>query len=299
MHLGIRDLHDYFKCESCGCLQIIRIPDDIYAYYGKNYYSFNLINPRNKLFQIGFNLRNKFALMGKGWIGRLLYYFKPTKALDFLKPMLKQLDQNTRILDVGCGSGALLRALYGLGFKKLKGLDPFIAEDIEFASRCRIEKKDLTSEKGTFDLIMMHHSLEHMPDQFATLHSAWRVLADDGVCVIRVPMSSSFAFEHYQENWAQLDAPRHFYLHSQDSFKYLVTQCGFEVSEIKYDSSAFQFWASEQYIRNIALHEPNSFLHIKNNSTFSVEQIKDFEKQANLLNFNEKGDQAIFYLKKI
>jgi len=34
-----------------------------------------------------------------------------------------------------------------------------------------------------------------------------------GWCVIRIPTVSSFAWEHYREQWVQLDAPRHFFLH--------------------------------------------------------------------------------------
>jgi hypothetical protein len=185
-----------------------------------------------------------------------------------------------------------------LGYSRLKGIDPFIESSFEFADGCFIEKKDIYAETGEFDLLMMHHSLEHMPDQSKALTSARGLLSDNGVCVIRIPLSSSYAWERYRENWAQLDAPRHFYLHTIDSMNHLANRSGFNIVDIRYDSSAFQIWGSEQYLSDIALSEPKSYAINKKNSIFSKAEIEEFEMLTRELNITGKGDQAIFYLKK-
>ena len=61
------------------------------------------------------------------------------------------------------------------------------------------------------------------PDQ-RTFSAAHDLLNKDGVLLVRVPLSSSWAWEHYRENWVQLDAPRHLYLHSVKSMEVLARQ---------------------------------------------------------------------------
>ena len=39
---GLGDVHPYFQCKRCGCLQISSIPADMARYYGAGYYSFTL-----------------------------------------------------------------------------------------------------------------------------------------------------------------------------------------------------------------------------------------------------------------
>jgi hypothetical protein len=116
--------------------------------------------------------------------------------------------------------------------------------------------------------------------------------------VIRIPTVSSYAWKHYGVNWVQLDAPRHFYLHSLESMRFLVEQAGLKLSEVVYDSTAFQFWASEQYALNIPLYDDRSYAVSPKRSYFTKEQIAAFEKRASELNRTNLGDQAAFYLRK-
>jgi hypothetical protein len=96
----------------------------------------------------------------------------------------------------------------------------------------------------------------------------------------------------------QLDAPRHFYVHSVESVKMLAERAGFELETVGYDSTAFQFWASEQYALDIPLYDTRSYLVSPKKSIFSKAQIATFEKRAIELNDAKLGDQAAFYLRK-
>ena len=40
MQLGTRQAFDYFQCGQCGCLQIVRPPDNLADYYPSGYFSF-------------------------------------------------------------------------------------------------------------------------------------------------------------------------------------------------------------------------------------------------------------------
>ena len=73
---------------------------------------------------------------------------------------------------------------------------------------------------GQFELIMFHHCFEHMEQPFGILEKVYSILRDkNSYCMIRIPISTCYAFERYNENWVQLDAPRHFFLHSPNSME--------------------------------------------------------------------------------
>lgn len=296
MMLGLRDEHRYFQCAECGCLQIEAIPDNLAAYYPNNYYSYSAPSTASKLKQQLLRQRDYYAVTGKSLIGHVLSLASPNSKLSTLRPI--QLQQDSRILDVGCGAGLLLNSLREAGFTQLLGIDPFNADTIYYPNGLVIEKRDIFSETGEWDLIMFHHSFEHLVEQQKTLEQAQKLLAKHGTVLLRVPTVSSYAWQHYGVNWSQLDAPRHLFLHSVDSIKKLAAQTGFTVSQVQYDSNAFQFWGSEQYEQDIALRSEQSWAENPANSPFTAEQIKQFEHRARELNALNKGDQAAFYLRK-
>ena len=72
---------------------------------------------------------------------------------------------------------------------------------------------------------------------------------------------------------------------------------GFEIESVEFDSTAFQFWGSEQYRRGIPLEDPRSFKHGIENSVFSEADIAGFERASRELNASRRGDQACFILR--
>jgi SAM-dependent methyltransferase len=139
----------------------------------------------------------------------------PNRSIEMPNMRHLQLSSTTRILDVGCGTGTIPYVLYNAGFKEIIGLEPFIQDDIRYANGLTIKKGWLTDyEDDLFDLIMFHHSFEHVSAPHEYLEAAHRLLKPNGRLLIRIPTVSSFAFQHYLENWVQLDAPRHAMLYS-------------------------------------------------------------------------------------
>ena len=95
-----------------------------------------------------------------------------------------------RILDVGCGTGALLCALEPYGVAS--GVD--ISEDSLRYSRQRgLERlhqsssTDLRFEDASFDVLTTSHMLEHVADDLKVMREMHRVLAPGGWAVITVP----------------------------------------------------------------------------------------------------------------
>ena len=305
MMFGMHDEFTYFECNNCCCLQISEAPENLSSYYPPSYYSLKQSSTSKNLFQdIRLYLRSKrseYFLRKKGLLGNMIYYltddfFERNHDWDWFRKTGADLDAN--ILDIGCGTGKLLKYMDIQGFSKLTGLDPYIEADIVFGIRNThiIHKKSLEQLEGNFDLIMLHHSFEHMQDPMSVMNQINRLLKIDHFAIVRIPLSDSYAWRKYGPNWVQLDAPRHIFLHTIKSIEILSRLTGFEISDVVYDSTSFQFIGSELYERGISLEQSK-----KNHGSpiFSKKELETFQKESEDLNRKKQGDQACFYLKKI
>ncbi|MCK5535007.1 class I SAM-dependent methyltransferase, partial [bacterium] len=276
MMFGLGDKFTYFQCAKCGCLQILEVPTDISQYYPSDYYSFSLAGSNqftSLIKKLVKKLRDRYAVFNKGVIGKLIYRNFPNewlRSLFYLQSLSKvNLNRDTKILDVGCGAGSLLETLSQMGFKNLMGIDPYIKEDIKYKNGLKIIKETIGNLDGKWDLIMLHHSFEHISDQMGIFQHIARLLLEGGVCLIVVPTVCSYAWEHYRTKWVQLDAPRHLFLHSNKSIGILAQKAGLNLEKSVYNSTDFQFWGSEQYLKGIPLMSNRSYDVNPSNSIFS------------------------------
>lgn len=300
MFIGTRDEFQYFECANCGCLQIKDVPIHLENYYPKDYYSF-MFKKRNKLKRFFGRKRDSYIIFNKGLIGKVINYFAPN---PFFKKIAKtNIDfdkKKTNILDVGCGSGIILQGFADMGFEQLTGVDPFIEKDIEIKP-VKIYKKYLEelSLDEQYDLIIFNHSFEHIFDQLNTLKNVFNLLSDDGILVISIPIKTDYIWKKYGVHWVQIDAPRHFILHTYKSFKILLKKGNLKIIKSNFDSWAFQFYGSEQYKKNIPLKSPESYYINPKNSIFTSKEIKEFTKLSKKLNCTMQGDSATFYISKL
>ena len=296
MMFGLKDSFKYFQCAHCLCLQISHIPEDMSRYYPSDYYSYHLKSDSNPLRKLLVKARDRYALEGEGAIGKFLYQRNPHIVLKSFSPL--KLTRDSRILDVGCGAGDLLTHFCDLGYTNLLGIDPFNEKDILYKNGLEIKKLFLSEAQGEWDAISLSHSFEHVPDPVQTLAHIRRLLSQAGVCVLRIPIVSSYAWKHYGVKWAQFDAPRHFFLHSIESMQHLAEQAQLDLFDIVYDSTAIQFWGSEQYLQDIPMNDPRSYKMNPDKSIFTREEIAAFEEKTRELDRNRQGDQAVFYLRR-
>lgn len=291
MMFGFGGEFGYILCSKCGCLQIKEIPDNISKYYPEEYYSYgNSIAELNTKKSFADKFKKdllRYYLGDDNLMGRMLSY-KYKSPYQWLKKNMVTFD--SKILDVGSGEGKALRLMANSGFTNLTGVDPFIEKDITYDDGVRIYKEELGKLDGEFDFIMLHHSFEHMSEPLNVLKNLYRLLKPKHYVLIRIPVADSFAFKKYKENWVQLDAPRHFFLHTKKSMEILSEQSGFNLDDVVYDSTELQFTGSEKYLKSIPL--------IKDEDMFNEKQVKEYLKQTDDLNKQGLGDQACFYLYK-
>jgi len=290
MMYGTRDEFAYQQCDDCGCLQISEIPDNIAKYYPENYYSFDGSQKRKRwLRDFVRKYRSLYAINHQGWLGAFLCALKAPASIFQVYGRVGLTTENS-ILDVGGGGGGHVQTLHTLGFTRAIAIDPFIASDLTIAGHLVAKKADVFEMDGTFDLITFHHSFEHMERQREVLEKARNMLTENGKILIRIPTVNSEAFDKYGANWSDLDAPRHFYLHSHKSIAVLVESVGLRVDDLWCDSNSFQFWASEQYAADIPLYDSRSYSQNPNESLFKAEQMAEFEARSKSVNDNMRGD---------
>lgn len=296
MMFGRRDRFEYFACIACGCLQIMEVPENLGDYYPPGYYSF--APPRESGLKRFLKRRRAVHLLeGRSAIGRLASRLFGVPALfDWIATTGVSFDDS--ILDVGSGNGQLLLQLSDIGFRRLLGVDPFVGTEVTHAGGVRILRREIQDVEGEFDLVMMHHSFEHVPDPVAVMTQVHRLLKPGAVALIRIPVADSWAWREYGTDWVQLDAPRHLYLHTRRSMALLAERTGLTLERVVDDSGVFQFWGSEQYRRDIPLQDPRSYAVNPGESSFGRAEMRRLERRASELNARGQGDQASFYLRK-
>jgi SAM-dependent methyltransferase len=311
MMFGLRHVFDYYQCDACGVLQISEYPEDLNKYYPSDYYSVARAREsglRARLKQIPI-----FGAVGNAamtWLRRHrtlheLGLFDPVGAfvarlrgerpnITRLRPA--KLGVRSSVLEIGCGQGALLRELASAGFRHLEGVDPFTSESDRVQDGFVI-RRTLAEVAGRFDLVLMADSLEHMPDQRSVIKQLTRVCTAEGQVCISIPVMGQ-AWKNYGTDWVQLDAPRHFYLHTEQSLTLLAREAGFVVEHIMYDSTVFQFWGSEQYRRGIHLLDARSLSVGGATPLFDSTQLQAWSEEARRLNARRAGDHAVFFLRQ-
>ncbi len=297
MAMATREVFHYFQCVKCGCLQIEQVPDNLGDYYPSDYFAYKL---SRRLIKGGLRTwidtrRVRSWLSDNTLLARLAD--RVAKPLDYLAwAIAAGVDQQSPVLDVGCGRGKLLLRMSIGGFSHLTGVDPFLDKSTEYPNGVRIHKQELVDfadmTETRFQLIMFHHSYEHMLDPHQVMKAAKQLLATDGLLLIRIPVAECWAWQHYRENWWQADAPRHLFLHTQKSMAILAAEAGLKIENINYDATASQFIISELYARDIPLTESG-----KIKTLFSRNEIMEFRRRTEDLNRASRGEQAVFYLR--
>jgi SAM-dependent methyltransferase len=153
-----------------------------------------------------------------------------------------------KVLDIGCGAGGNLKTLQDQGW------EPYGIEISEIAAA---HARDLTQGQihtgtvesapfspGTFDLVLMSHSLEHLPSPLEALRRIYRLLNDDGLLVISVPNVHSLEFKLFGRWWFPLDPPRHFYHFDRKSLTAALERAGFTVQAARTAVSSVFLMAS-------------------------------------------------------
>lgn len=197
-------------CQTCGCIQK-SIDAKWQAEIAEIYGNYNIYHQSNGAEQLIFDSAGQAGSRSSRLANRL------QADLAF--------SSEGRLLDVGCGNGAFLRAFnkvrprWALAGTELNDINRKAVEAIPNVEQLYVG--GLNAVPGKFDLISMIHVLEHIPDPVPLLLEIKSKLNDGGRLVIEVPDCISNPFD-----LLVADHSTHFTL---NTLRALVQRAGYEV----------------------------------------------------------------------
>lgn len=290
MLLGLGESFRYLECRDCGCLQLLDKPADLARYYPPDYYSFAT---HGLILRFLRRSRSAYAFGRSNLIGWLITALAlPNHSVGAVRRL--RVSKDAAILDIGCGAGRLLQDLAWLGFQKLSGCDPYVPGDAVLPGDIRLWKRSVADMTGQFDFIMLNHSYEHMDQPADAMRHVARLLKPGGLAVFHIPVASSYAWRRYGVHWVNLDAPRHFFLHTFKSMALLTERAGLRICRVVHESNGEQFWASEQYAVGIPMRHRRSLKASLPRMVLAWPKLRMCQARAEALNRQEQGDLVCF-----
>ena len=207
------------SCNSCGLVYLKPRPDfeEFERIYPSNYHAFEFSAE-----EFGFVFKVRRRLEAK----RLLAW-------------CKDLPDDARIIDIGCGDGFHLELLRDFGKKTwtLEGVDA----DERAASMA--EKRNLKVHQGLlenldlperfYDLALMIQTVEHVASPPELLANVRKILRPGGRVVIVTDNTDSLDFKIFKRrHWGGYHFPRHWNLFNPSTLTKLAEKTGFEVEKL-------------------------------------------------------------------
>ena len=204
------------RCSACGLVQQTPRPDFsvILGYYPDGY--------------------TAFEMQPRGLVGRLKHAAIMAPRLATYRKVLRP---GARILDVGCGSGALLDALHRDGGWQAVGVE-INPEAVRIGREAGLDLRlgsleDAAFPDNSFDLVVLNHVLEHVHEPRATLREILRILAPGGVLMGEVPNLRCLEHAMFGKYWAGYHLPRHITFFDDAQLRSMLGGAGFDVQATK------------------------------------------------------------------
>jgi 2-polyprenyl-3-methyl-5-hydroxy-6-metoxy-1,4-benzoquinol methylase len=202
-----------------------------------------------------------------------------------------------RALEVGCGAGRLLKALAQAGWQ-VEGFewDEKAAEIARRTSGRPVTVGDFQNTAlpfGAYDLVVLHHVLEHLPDTRGCLRKITNILATGGRAVLIYPNSESLGALIFREDWFPWEAPRHLVLPTARAIRKMADDIGLITVGLKSSVRGAQ-WAiacSRRYRKREPIDVHNVSI------TFQDKLLALYERALTAIGFN-LGEELVVVLKK-
>ena len=150
---------------------------------------------------------------------------------ELLVSLVENIPRQSKVLEIGCSAGFLLKSLKEKGFSSLIGID-VSAQAVALSQEKGLEAYVQDGARpefppATFDLILASDVLEHIEDDASALHSWFKLLRSGGKLICFVP---AFGFL-----WSEHDAVnQHKRRYSLSGLSAVVRKAGFVIEQKSY-----------------------------------------------------------------
>jgi SAM-dependent methyltransferase len=201
------------QCNQCGCGYVEKIPIDTSDVYGDEDYL---------LANTGDYLKN-------------VEYRKERFGVERLRLIAQCLDRSpseSRLLDVGCGTGWFLEVAREAGYEAFgQEWGKALATNTSERLNIKIWNESLTEidKREKFDVITLFDVLEHIPNPKGMLLSIKEHLTDKGIAMLFVPNLDSLGFWRLKEQACMVTPAEHLIYYTGPSLRRVFSEIGFEV----------------------------------------------------------------------
>lgn len=235
------------RCSACGLVYLNPRPavSEFETIYPPTYHAFDF---SEKDFGIVYKIRSRLEAK------RLLSW-------------CKDLPDEAKILDVGCGDGFHLKLLQEYGKKTwmLEGVD-LDARAAEMAEKAGLKVHVGTIEslhlpENNYDLAIMIQTVEHVERPDEILRAVKRILKPGGKLVIVTDNTDSIDFKFFKNSyWGGYHFPRHWNLFNRNSLAKLAGKVGFEIASLETQVSPVN-WVYSIHNWLVDLRAPQFFVN--------------------------------------
>jgi len=114
---------------------------------------------------------------------------------------------------------------------------------------------------GSFDVVTLWHSFEHMTEPTRELDRVLELLADGGTLILVVPDFGGIQARTFGTSWFHLDVPRHVHHFSQQALLELIESRGMVVAGVDHHEIEYDLFGWLQSTLNALLPTPNVFFN--------------------------------------
>lgn len=144
--------------------------------------------------------------------------------------------RTNRLLDIGFGSGYLLKAAAKLGWGVFgqEVSRPAVEQARSFGFE--VFHGDLVEAEypdSHFDVVTASEIIEHLPDPGVVLREVARILRPGGLLWATTPFARSLSFRLMKLEWSILSPPEHVQLYSKQGMRRMLEQAGFHDIKLK------------------------------------------------------------------
>jgi len=216
---------DIVKCENCGLIYLNPRPTkkEIEKYYPKEYKPYQSKDEKSEKSRKTSNIFYK-----------VMRFLAGKKSITGINEIFDKILEG-KVLDLGCGSGELLKELKEKGFECYGVEMDKNAVEICRKNNLKVIQGDIQEYikkiNAKFDVIILSHGLEHLYNPSFVIREISRILADDGVFIIAIPSADSLMFNLFKSKWHSIDSPRHLYLFSTKTLSSLLQKYNLAIEE--------------------------------------------------------------------
>ncbi len=212
------DIFTAMRCNSCSLIYLNPHPSisEFKKIYPSNYHSFD------------------FSKSEYGFVFRIRKHLEARRILA----RCRNLPDNARILDIGCGDGFHLTLLREYGKKSwtVEGIDVdkrAVAAATRLGLKVHLGNVEDLNLSNTYDLIFLIQTIEHVEKPDKILSSIHQLLRKGGRMVIVTDNTDSIDFKLFKRRyWGGYHFPRHLNLFNRQSLTKLVENTGFEIESL-------------------------------------------------------------------